>query len=323
MKKHFPALLCLAALLAPSQAVHAQAEAFPSKPVRMAIPFPPGGATDMIARTLSEKVQQIWGQPLVLEYKPGAGGIIAGEFVARSAPDGHTVGMVTTSFLINPSLRKSLPYDTLRDFAGVSTVAVSHILFAGTLSLPANTLAEVIALAKKQPGKLAYATPGPGGAMHMSGELLKHLTGIDIVHVPYKGGAAAYPDLMTGRVQLMFDPVFAIMPMVKSGKIKAIAMASPERARTYPDIPVIAETVPGYSVLSITGIVAPRATPRPVISRMSADIARALQDPTLRSRMSDAGMEPRPMSPERFDAYIKAEIEKWSKVVKSAGITPD
>jgi len=296
-------------------------EAYPAKPLHMAIPYPPGGATDIIARNLSQKLQELLGQPVVLEYKPGGGGIIATEFVAKSAPDGYTMVMVTTAHVINPSLRKNLPYDTLRDFSGVSMVAVSHILIAATPSLQANDLAEVLSLARRNPGKLSFASPGVGGAMHLTGELLKYMTGVDIVHVPYKGGSAAYPDVIAGRIPLIIDPVFAVWPYVKSGKMKAIAMASPSRVPSYPDVPAVSETVPGFSVLSMTGIIVPHATPRPVVYRLSADIGRALATPEVKARMSEAGMDPSPTTPEQFDAYIRSESAKWAKVIKKAGVT--
>ncbi len=298
-------------------------EAYPSRPVHMSVPYPPGGATDIIARNLGQKLQELLGQPVVFEYKPGAGGIIATEFVAKAPPDGYTMGMVTTAHVINPGLRKNLPYDTLKDFAGVSMVAVSHILIAATPSLEANTLPEVLALARRSPGKLAFASPGVGGAMHLTGELLKYMTGVDIVHVPYKGGMAAYPDVIAGRIPLIIDPVFAVWPYVKSGKMKPIAMASPSRVPSYGEVPAASETVPGFSVMSITGIIVPRPTPRAVVSRLSADIGRALQAPDIKARMSEAGMEPTPTSPEQFDAYIRSESEKWAKVIRQAGVTAD
>jgi tripartite-type tricarboxylate transporter receptor subunit TctC len=299
------------------------APSFPTKPVRMIVPFPPGGATDVIARMLSQKLIEIWGHPVVLDYKPGAGTVVGTDAVAKSAADGYTTGMVITAHVINPSLRSDLPFDTLKDLSGVSLVAVSHIVLVATPSLEANSVAELIDLAKRNPGKLAYATPGTGTAMHLAGEMLRTLAGIDIVHVPYKGGAPAYPDVISGRVPLQFDPMFASMANIKSGKVKALAITSPTRARNAPEIPTVAETVPGFSVVSISGVVVPSATPRDIVGKLSADINRALQTPDLAERMGQVGMEPAGTTPEQFDALIRAEIEKWAKVVKASGAKLD
>jgi tripartite-type tricarboxylate transporter receptor subunit TctC len=322
-----PASLCAFVLFLALGAQHAigqgGTEAYPSRPVHLAVPYPPGGATDIIARNLAQKLQELLGQPVVFDYRAGSGGVIATEFVAKAAPDGHTMGMVTTAHVINPGLRKNLPYDTLRDFSGVSMVAVSHILIAATPSLEANNLPEVLTLARHRPGKLAFASPGVGGAMHLSGELIKYTTGVDIVHVPYKGGAAAYPDVIAGRIPLIIDPVFAVWQYVRSGKMKAIAMASPQRVPSYPDVPAVSETIPGFSVMSITGIIVPRAVPRALVNRLAADIGRALQAPDLKARMMDAGMEPSPSTPEQFDAFIRSEAEKWTKVIRQTGVTAD
>jgi tripartite-type tricarboxylate transporter receptor subunit TctC len=301
----------------------ASAETYPARPVRLIVPFPPGGATDIVARLLSENLTKIWHQNVLVDYKPGAGTIIGTDTVAKSAPDGYTLGIVITAHVINPSLRAHMPYDTLKDLSGVSMLTISHIVLAATNSLPANTLPEVIALAKKEPGALSYATPGTGTAMHLAGELLKTRAGIDIVHVPYRGGASAYPDLIAGRVQLQFDPLYSMMQIISTHKVKPIAITSPKRADVAPDIPTFAETLPGFSVLSITGVVVPSATPRPLVQKISADINQALKAPGLKARMAGVGMEPAGDTPEQFDAYIKSEIAKWAPIVKEAGLRID
>ncbi len=311
--------LALAALL-PLSAI---AQTYPTKPVRLMVPFPPGGATDIVGRLVAAQMQVVWGQPVVVENKPGAGTVVGTDYVAKSAPDGHTLGMVVTAFVINPSLRKDLPYDTLKDLAPVTHVSVQHLVMAAHPSLAANSIAELIALAKRNPGKLAYATPGSGTAMHLSVELLKTTAGIDLVHVPYKGGTPAQQDVVAGHVPILMDVLYAVTPLIKSGKIKVLALLSPQRAPESPEYPAVAETVPGVSALSIVGIAAPAATPRDLVHRIGGDIASAVKSSDLTGRMKQQGMEPVGSTPEQFDALIRSEIEKWSKVVKLSGAKVD
>jgi tripartite-type tricarboxylate transporter receptor subunit TctC len=312
--------LALAATLVP---LAAAAQTFPTRPVRLMVPFPPGGATDIVGRLVAGKMQDVWGQPVVIENKPGAGTVVGTDYVAKSAPDGHTLGMVVTAYVINPSLRADMPYNTLKDLAGVTQVSVQHLVMAAHPSLPANNIAELVALAKKEPGKLAYATPGSGTAMHLSVELLKTTAGIDLVHVPYKGGAPAQQDVLSGRVPILMDVLYAVQPLIKSGRIKVLALLSPQRAPESPEYPTVAEAVPGVSALSIVGIVAPAATPRELVNRVSADIARAVKSSDLTERMKQQGMEPIGSTPDQFDTLIRAEIEKWARVVKVSGAKVD
>ena len=291
--------------------------AWPTRPVKLVVPFGAGGATDIIARLISQKLTELWGQSVLVDYKPGAGTVLGTDFVAKSAPDGYTMGMVITAHVINPSLRTTMPFDTIKDLSGVSLVAVSHILLSATPGLPASNIRELIALAKKE--KLSYATPGTGTSMHLAGELLKTLAGIDMTHVPYKGGSAAYPDVIAGRVPLLLDPMFASMGHVKAGRLKPIAITSNERAQSNPEIGTIAEAVPGFDVKSISGVVVPAATPREIVRKASADIGRVLAMADVKSRMAEVGMEPSATTPEAFDAFVKREIERWAPVVKASG----
>jgi tripartite-type tricarboxylate transporter receptor subunit TctC len=323
MRKTLQCLALAAAALGLSAPVQTAAQTYPTKPVRLVVPFPPGGATDIIARLLGAKMQELWGQAVVIETKPGAGTVVGTDYVAKSAPDGHTLGMVVTAHVINPSLRKDMPYDTLKDLAGVTQVSVQHLVMAAHPSLPANNISELVALAKKEPGKLSYATPGSGTAMHLSVELLKTTAGIDIVHVPYKGGAPAQQDVMSGRVPILMDVLYAAQPLIKSGKIKVLALLSPKRAPESPDYPLVSESVPGVSALSIVGVVAPAATPRDLVRNISADISRAVKSTDLTDRMKQQGMEPVGSTPEEFDALVRSEIEKWAKVVKASGARVD
>ena len=309
-------LKAVSTLAAAPGLVHAQG-AYPARPVKLVVPFGAGGATDIIARLVSQKLSELWNQSVVVDYKPGAGTVVGTDFVAKSPPDGYTLGMVITAHVINPSLRASMPFDTVKDLAGVSLVAISHILLAATPALEANNIRELIALAKKTP--LSYATPGTGTSMHLAGELLKTLAGIDMTHVPYKGGSAAYPDVIAGRVPLLFDPMFASMGHVRAGRMKAIAITSAERAASNPEIGTVAEAVQGFDVKSISGVVAPAATPREIVRKLSADIGRVLAMADVKSRMAEVGMEPAATTPEAFDAFIRREIERWAPVVRASG----
>ena len=296
------------------------AYAFPTKPVRMIVPFPPGGATDIVGRLVAAKMQEVWGQPVVVENRPGAGTVVGTDLVAKSAPDGHTLGVVVTAHVINPSLRPNMPYDTVKDLAAVSQVSVQHLVIAAHPSLEANNVAELIALAKKHPGKLGYATPGSGTAMHLSIEMLKTSAGIDLVHVPYKGGAPAQQDVIGGRVPILLDVLYAVTPLIDAGKIKVIALLGPERVSKYP---VVAETVPGVSAVSLVGIVAPSGLKEELLRKISSDIAGAVKSSDLTERMKQLGMEPVGSTPQEFDALIRAEMEKWGRVVKASGAKAD
>ncbi len=312
------ALLALLAELCGAPGI-APAQDFPNHSVTLVVPNAPGGSIDILARLFSKYLQALWKQSVIVVYKPGAGTAVGTEFVAKSPPDGHTIGMVVTSHVINPSLRPGLPFDTVKDLAGVTMSAISHIVIEATPSLPINTLPELIAYAKKNPGKLTYASPGSGSAMHLAGELLKTKAGIDMVHVPYKGSGPAYPDVFAGRVDLMIDPLYASKPYLDAGRMKALAVTSLQRAKIAPDIPTVAETVPGFNVQSINGIVVPRATPRAIVHKLNADFIAVLNLPEMRAQLAELGLDVVVDTPEEFDDYIRTEIDKWAEVVKISG----
>lgn len=296
---------------------------WPGKPVKLIVPFAPGGPTDTVARLLAEKLQALWKQPVIVDYKPGAGTILGTQFVAKASPDGYTLGMAISAHMINPALQPSLPYDTRKDLVGVSQVAQAHFGLFAHPSLPVSTVPELIAYAKSHPGKLSYATPGTGTGPHLAGEMLNHMAGIDMVHVPYKGSAPAQQDVIGGRVPLLFDVLFSSMPFVKDNRMKVLALSSPRRAAANKDIPLIAETVPGFSAMSVIGVIAPAGIPRELLRQIGADVAQVVKSPAVGERMAQLGMEPVGSTPEEYDALIRTEIEKWSQVVKSAGIKID
>lgn len=319
---HFTIRSLAFALLAAAAPGLASAQQFPTKNVSIIVPNPPGGSMDIMARVFAQGLQEMWKQSVIVEYKPGAGTMIGMDFVAKSDPDGHTIGMVVTPMVILPALRK-MPYDTLKDLAPVTMTGTSSIMIAGAPSMPASNLREVIALAKKNPGKMTYASPGAGSSMHLAGELLKQQAGIDILHVPFKGGAQAYPEVMAGRVELQLDPTFGIYRHVKSGKMKAIAVTTGKRDPQAPEVPAVSETIPGFEVLSINGVVVAGKTPPELVNRLNADFRKLLAEPEVKKRMDEFGIQVVGNSPDEFASFIRKEIERWTKVAKAANISLD
>jgi tripartite-type tricarboxylate transporter receptor subunit TctC len=323
MNRHFPrraVLTALAAMLAPALG-HAQSvDAWPDKPVKLIVPFTAGGPTDTVARLIAIGLQAIWKQPVVVDYKPGAGTVLGTSIVAKSPADGYTLGMAITALTINPSLQPNLPYDTKKDIVGVSQVAQAHFGLFAHPSQPFNTMPELIAYAKKNPNALSFATPGAGTGTHLAGEMLAHMAGIKMVHVPYKGSAPAQQDVIGGRVPLLFDVLFSSMPFVKDNRMKVIALSSPKRAASNPEIPLIAETVPGFSAVSSIGIIAPSGIPPALLQKISADIGQVVRSTEVTARMGQLGMEPVGSTSEQYNAQIRQEIDKWAAIVKTAGI---
>lgn len=294
--------------------------AFPSRPVRLVVPFTPGGAADVLMRLLQPKLQEAWQQPVLVENKPGGSTILGTDLVAKSPPDGHTLLVATSAFQVNPSLQPSLPYDTLRDFAAVTQLTAAYFALFAHPTVEANTLPELIALAKKNPGKLSYASPGIATGPHLTAELLKSMAGIDLLHVPYKGFAQAQQDVFSGRVPLLSGFLGTAMPFIRQGRLKAIAVSSPQRLSVAPEVQTFAETLPGFSAVSVVGVVAPSGTPRAVIERLSADFARAVRSPDVVEHLAQRGDLPAGSTPAQYDALIRSEIEQWGKVIRSAGI---
>jgi tripartite-type tricarboxylate transporter receptor subunit TctC len=297
------------------------AQPYPSKPIRIVVPYPPGGFNDTLGRTLAAKFTEAWGQPAIVENKPGANTVIGSDFVAKSPPDGYTLLIVAFPFAVTPSLLKNMPYDTVKDFAPVVWAATSPNALVVNPSLPVKSVAELIALAKARPGTLSYASTGNGSSNHISMELFKSLAGVDIVHIPYKGSGPAVTDLLGGQVQLMFDNAPNVMPQVKAGKLRALGMSGARRSAFAPDIPTIAESgVPGYEVAVWFGLVAPAGTPRDVVMKLNAEVLRILAMPDVRERFQSQGVEPVGSTPEQFGEHIKGQMAKWAKVVKDAGV---
>ena len=304
-------------------AASAVAQDYPRGIVRLVIPFPPGGPTDVMGRIVAQKLQEAWGSGVVVENRPGAGTSIGTDAVAKSAPDGQTIGMVITAYMINPSLQAKLPFDTLKDLANVTQLVTQHVVLVAHPGAPFNTVAELIAYAKKNPGKLTYASPGSGTSAHLAGEMLKGEAGIDMIHAPYKGSGPAQADLIAGRVDLMMDVYHSAKAQIEAGRLKVIAVAAPQRPALLKQYPVIAETLPNVSVTSLFGLVVPAATPKPIVNRIQADSAKVLAMPDVRERLAGLGLEVVGSSPEQFDAFVRSEIAKWAKVVKDNNIKAD
>lgn len=316
------ALGLLAGACAPAAWAQGAAAGWPAKPVTIIVPNAPGGAIDILARVMQQQLQSIWNQNVLVEYKPGVGTALGTDFAAKAPPTGYTLCLIATPHVINPSLRK-LPFDTVKDLSGITILGVSDILISANPKFPANNLKEAIDVIRKNPGKYSYASPGSGSSMHLAMELLKQSANLNILHVPFKGSGPAYPEVMAGRVDLLVDPLFSSLPYVKSGRLKPIALTEAKRSTIAPEIPPIAETVPGFNVESMFGLVVASGTPRDVVHKIYADVKTALAKPETQKKMADLGMEPDPITPEEFDAKIKSDIERWDKVVKTAGIRLD
>jgi tripartite-type tricarboxylate transporter receptor subunit TctC len=301
----------------------AAADNFPSKPVKIVVPYTPGGGADILARTLAAALAPKIGQPVIVENRPGANTITGTEYVANSPPDGYTLMLVPASFSINPSFYK-LPYDTIKGFAPVGLVALVPLLLVTNPAVPVNSVKDLIALAKAKPGELTFASYGSGSPAHLAGELFKSMVGVDMLHIPYKGSAPALADIVAGHVALSFSSMSPAVPLVKSGRLKAIAVSTAKRVSAMKEIPTIAEAgVPGYEVQAWNGIAAPAGTPREVIAKLNKAIVEIVATTEFRDRISAQGFEPESSSPEEFSELIQRDVLKWAKVIRESGAKPD
>ncbi|HEY0852219.1 MAG TPA: tripartite tricarboxylate transporter substrate binding protein [Bradyrhizobium sp.] len=319
MKYMLRALAVLAVVV--TWAADVSAQGWPNRPIRMVVPYTPGGYTDLMARLVGQKIADALGQTIVFENKPGANAIIGTDTVAKAAPDGYTFGTVIAAHAVNPTLNPKLPYDTLKDFTYVSLMSVAPLVMIAHPSLPANNVQELIALAKAKPGQLNFASSGIGAAAHLTMEMFKSRTGINMVHIPYKGTAGALQDTVGGQVNVMFDVIGPLMSQVRSGNAKAIVVTAKERIPAAPDVPTMAEQgVPDFVSGTWAGIIAPAGTPKEIVDRVSAEAKKALADPALKAKLVEQGIVAVGSTPEEFRTFVGEEIARWGKVITDAGI---
>jgi tripartite-type tricarboxylate transporter receptor subunit TctC len=302
-------------------ALAAQARAFPDKPVRLVVPYAAGGSTDVISRTLGQKLSEMWGQPVVIDNRPGASTIIGTDIVAKSAPDGYTLLVTTASFTIVPSLFDKLPYDSAKDFQPITLINTTPLVLVVNPSVPARSVQELIALARARPGALNFGSAGSGGSNHLAGELFNAMAGVKMVHVPYKGNAPALNDLVGGHVDLVFNGLTSAIPLIRAGKLRPLAMTSLARAGALPEIPTLDELgMKGFQAVGWNGLSAPARTPPEVIARISADVLKVIRSPELIERLKVEGSDPVGNSPQQFAAFLREETARWSKVIEFARI---
>lgn len=315
-----------AALVAGGAATQACAQAaYPNRAVRFIVPLPPGGGADLVARTLAERLARSVGQQVIVDNRPGGGTVIGAELAARSAPDGYTLLLGTaTTHAINASLVKKLPYDPVKDFSPVTLVGILPLILVAHPSLPAGTLPQLIALARKRPGEIMFASTGNGSSIHLAGEMLNAVAKVSMVHVPYKGAAPALTDLLAGQVQFMFTTIPPALPHVRAGRLKALAVANAKRSALLPELPTTAEGgAPGVEASSWNGVLVPAGTPREIIARLHGEIVAVMEQTEVRNRLSTAGVEPVTTTPAEFAAFIEAETIRYAKVVRTSGARVD
>jgi tripartite-type tricarboxylate transporter receptor subunit TctC len=311
----------LAALAAMTIGGAALAQPFPNKAVRIIVAFPPGGGVDIVARTMGPRLTEIWHQPVVVDNRPGASGVIGTEAAARSAPDGHSLFIGTLGNLTaNQYLYPKMPVDPLRDLAPLTQVVAVHFVMTAHPSLPAKNVKELIALAKSRPGQINYASSGPGGAPHLGAELFKSMTKVNMIHIPYKGSGLSFVDLLAGQVSLTCDSQLQSLPYIKAGRLRALAVLGGKRSPLLPDVATVGETVPGYELTNWFGMTVPAATPRDLINRIYGDVSKVLQQADFRDRIAGMGADVIGTTPEQFGAFMRAESEKWGRVIREANI---
>ena len=312
------AVLCAALL-----STIAVAQSYPTKPIRIIVGYPAGGPTDMIARTVAQKLSPALGQQVIVDNRPGASGMIGAELAVKAPPDGYTLLTVPITYAVTPSVFPKMPYDAEKDLAPVALVAAAPFILVVHPTLPVKTVKDLIALAKSRPGQINYASASAGGMPHLAGELFNIMAGVKLTHIPYKGAAPATIDLLAGQVSLMFNNMLSAMPHVKSGKLRAVAVTSAKRSSAVPELPTVAETIPGFEASGWYGAFAPAATPREIIAKLNGEINRLMRQPDVAQRLAGDGVEAVTMTPAEFGTYLHSEIVKWGKVVKISGATVD
>jgi tripartite-type tricarboxylate transporter receptor subunit TctC len=310
-------------LCAAFAAASALAQQYPIKPVRIIVGYPAGGPTDMIARTVAQKLSPALGQQVIVDNRPGASGMIGAELAVKAPPDGYTLLTVPITYAVTPSVFPKMPYDAEKDLAPVALVAAAPFILVVHPTLPVKTVKDLIALAKSRPGQINYASASAGGMPHLAGELFNIMAGVKLTHIPYKGAAPATIDLLAGQVSLMFNNMLSAMPHVKSGKLRAVAVTSAKRSSAVPELPTVAETIPGFEASGWYGAFAPAATPREIIAKLNGEINRLMRQPDVAQRLAGDGVEAVTMTPAEFGTYLHSEIVKWGKVVKISGATVD
>ena len=301
------------------------AQDYPARPIRFIVGYPPGGAVDVLARIVGPKLSDSFGQQIVIDNRTGAATVIASEITAKAAPDGYTLFMQDIpSHAINASLYKKLPYDPIKDFAGVTMVASGPQVIVANPSLPIKSVTDLIEMARAKPGQLNFASGGSGSTAHLAAELLKMMANINLTHVPYKGGALAMTDVISGQVQMLFFSLTGALPQIKAGRVRAIAVTSAKRSGAAPEIPTVGESgVPGYEATNVYGVLVPAATPKPVVGKLNAAILQVLRSPAVSDEITRQGADPRGSTPGELENYLKSEIAKWAKVVRAANLRPD
>ncbi len=313
--------IAIVALLAVAMGASALAQTFPAKPVRIVVAFPAGGGVDIVARLLAPKLAEAWGQQVIVDNRAGASGVIGTEFAARSAPDGHTLLMGTLGNLsVNPHLIAKMPVDPLRDFAPITQVVAVHFVLVAHPSLPARNITELITLARSRPGEINYSSSGPGGAPHLAGELFKSIAKVNLVHVPYKGSAPSFQDLLGGQVSLTFDSLVQALPYVRDKRLNALAVLGAARSPLLPEVPTVAESLPSYELTNWFGLVAPAAAPRAIVGKIHADVVKVLQDAGVSEKLSAMGATAVGNTPEQFGRAMRADSEKWGRLIRETNI---